>query len=227
MADKLDLYGGNWAVTLAESPNKLRLAIQRGLNPSARGCELESHPVEPAFYCAWNGRVGSLIELMDAGVKPPRRVSGLEDGLQGEPESPETALQALALSLMADWHLEGHARAPQMLSWLCSGGLEASERNAKGEDALKMAIRRRAVKLAAMLLDAGARPEDRNGRGRSAFDELDEAVAIERAEAPTGEEALAKFAALRAKMTAEREAMEIERVVSESGPTPERARLRV
>lgn len=220
LATAKGFYGSNWTVAFSESPAKLRSLMGRGLDPSVKSCVIDGVKVEGAFYAAWNGRMRALEGMMEAGFEPPGREWEMEDGLGEEAIPVETALQALSLSLMADSTVEPRERSMRVMGWLGSDGLGPREKNAKGDDALKMALgARSAPALAEMLLELGADPYDENEAGESAFDAFERGMAAARRE---GSEA--KWVAVGERLGAlrEREALDRASGAAERGPGPRR-----
>lgn len=111
LAMATDFYGANWAAAFGDSPGKLRALMERGLDPAQKSSVIESWRVEGAFYAAWNGRMRALEGMMLAGFPPPGREEKASEGFGRESEPVETALQALALSLMSSAPAAGAALA--------------------------------------------------------------------------------------------------------------------
>lgn len=168
----VDAEGGNWVAVFAASPEKARALMARGLDPRAKSCVKGGARMEAGALCCLNYWIAQLAGMMRAGVAPPERFEGALEGrgLIGR----VTPLQALMTwgSGRERWRDE----LAGVMEWLCSGGLSVREADEAGDDALKTAISRGAAFEAGVLLDLGARPEDKNAAGQSAFDVLDQRI---------------------------------------------------
>lgn len=169
-------WGGNWAAVF-DSPEKLRALAALGLDPSRPACKARGGELEAAVYSCLAGSVANLAAMADAGFKPPGRLAR-ETGIAMDELRPTTPLQALAVSSLMDLKIRalGAETFKKAIAWLCSEGVGIGERNALGEDALKLAIRRGEAALAELLIAMGARAEEKNERGQSALEALRETV---------------------------------------------------
>lgn len=204
-----DARGSNWAAALA-SPRKIKALSSRGLDPSKETCRGESGHMDAATHCCWSGEIERLEALMMAGAPPPKALR--EGAGAGRSEfggaGPATPLQALAMSYWVDAKIDSPERAERargVIRWLCSEGVGVDAVNGNGDDALKLAIYSQAGDFAGLLLDCGARLEDRDDIGESAWDLL----SLQLQERDEGAPEVRRLRALEGKMKALKEAGEI------------------
>lgn len=214
-----DISGRGWPAGF-NTARKLRALAARGLDPSAPICDTAGGKADAATQCCWSGEIGPLARMAEAGFAPPGEISKEAAEARSPELEPHTPLQLLAMSFLVDVKISagGGEKIKRVISWLSSDGLGVESVNGNGDDALKLALRSHAPRMAQALLDCGARPEDKNKRGQSALDMLEEELAGAEAAAQAGFSEVERMRALRGQMLAAMEAKELAAISASASP---------
>ena len=132
----------------------------------ALGLDLNEPSV--ALGLAAGGDLEGLFGLMSAGAPAPETPSRVELEQAGAGDCGRSVLLALAERMRADVSAQGLPAASAVCAWLAQGA-SMGARDAKGRDALKIAIASGRPLLARALLAAGASPALLDAKGRDAL----------------------------------------------------------
>lgn len=151
----------------AISPVKLRALALRGVDLAGSPAELPA-----ALRLARARDVEGLAGLMSLGILPPRELDARWVEALGAQTLGRSSLLVLAGSMSWDIEPEQQELTAQVARWLAEG-CSIHARDAKGRDALKIALSKGHAHAVQALLMAGSSPKLRDAKGREALEFLD------------------------------------------------------
>lgn len=162
-----------WAapVTLSAAPGALEAFAAAGVDWSSSSSLIGNAKARPEAVMAFQSRLDGLARMMDAGWEVENPLPADVSAALSAQSAPRTLLHALAASSLESrlpGFKESAKRLPEIAAWL-GAGASLSTRDAKGRDALKIAIDEGNPSLALALLEIGSNPLDKDSKGRDAM----------------------------------------------------------